>query len=629
MSENSRSRNQAFFDYCVSVGLFDEQAAQKFTRNCSDFSQRELLFELAKHMQTLTASDFYDFSTRFYSNWLSVQQSQRSILLSPAKNSNELEAPHRHSMSAKYTAHPTAEQSEILNRKDSAREILSSPGGEEQEIEKLYTLGANKENEPKTNQRTQSSSRKRKVPEKQKGPSFKKPARNQPSRSPSSEKTSKLLEMYSKLEKKMADSRAHQSTEPQNQSSYRDKSPSQTRTERHSADVSPSSTRYNRLYEDHFNIVENKAMKWQIYRLKELSSCTFAPKTNQTKNPSKNLTDILQTPVFDRLTRKKPLKESLVESSAERRAMHGVTFSPNIHKSQASFKKHDDMSNSSLSTPKTPVGDRLYEKAEQKRQKLMRKRFHSYENEVRDLKFHPEVHTPTQDKRKFRQTLDSHVDRLYSEADRRKRNLAQKEGEMREKELAEYTFAPVSMTGKYNSKSSVGGGDPFTRLYGHAQKKQSLEREYEREINSRDSRRSPSISHSEKKSNRLSRSQSVTDTIRMKQKGDVSADFGDEGSVNRYSNISAKNRDSAKLETPAFDRLYNERLKRESKMRQLEAKVMQEQGISFKPKSISKFYKSSDRMPESPSRGNIDSIRSSLSYQRKDPLSERSDEQRF
>ena len=584
MTKTDRSNNSAFFDYCDAVGIFDEAASAKFRSDFANLGQRELIFELAKYLEFLTASDYYDFSNRFYSNWVSSKENHHPS--EPSSHKKAMNFSQQQDQDPHQTLSPDAynDTSVRVNHfevnQSSDDPLLSSDQRESREIEQSYSkpIPAVKPQHPQSkrpnSRKEQNVSREIKTRSPQ----------QQQFNTASNRNINKLFEMYSKLEKKMSDSTHQAAKNIEEDSPYKRRSQS-PEAERSTANAQSNANRYDQLYEDHFNQIETKALKWQLYRLQELSDCTFAPKINQTKKPRDNLSETLQTPVFDRLSRVKPIKESLLQHSFDNRALKGATFSPDLSYSQGRAYKTEDTR--SPEVRKSQAADRLYQKAKDKERNLMIKRFVKHNNELSGHTFQPKVHSPTKNKKAFKQELGKHVERLYSEADRRKRSLARKEAEHMEKETETYTFVPRSMTESYNSKFLQKGSNPFSRLYEEAKKRQAVSKELEKEMITRDSVVNKSIHESAKKRERqMSRSQSATD-MALKRKRSTDSDqnqqFLEAGS--------SQFRKPAAMDTPAFDRLYNERVKREKKLKELESKLIKEQGISFKPTLVTKSYK--------------------------------------
>ena len=578
MSEKSRYQNKIFFDYCDSVGFFDESASRRFRTEFRDLGQRQLIIELAKYLEYLTASDYYDLSNRFYMGWLSRQRESPTHMTSSSSKipasarDSYLESTRRTSNPTLRDAHEKSHQAEaFLSNRTTDRNWLSDGSHEEKEIEQFYNSNSKKSSKRSTSRQ---------------GPCVQnQPQENIPGSSskqlfetPSSKKLDKLYNLYSKLEKKLANDSTKSARGLNDDSPYKPKSGGRGR----SPLISPRTKRCDQLYEDYFTQNESKALKWHMARLKELNECTFVPQTNPlTQN--KALSEHLKTPVFDRLSQIKPLKSSLQQQSSENRKLQGATFSPDIRKSQAAFATARD--NRSPEARKAEAAARLYEKAQLKQRNLVLKRIISHEKELKNCTFQPKLQTPTHDKKAIRQNLDIHVDRMHSEAGRRKRELIKKEGELRDKEMEECTFTPASHTSRYRSKSRSTSRrrniDPFARLYEEARTRQQLEKEFEREMRARDSARN-------KSSERMNRSRSYVDSVvRRHYSIDASGDFRQP-----YAAVS-QFKDWETSETPAFDRLYNERIRKEEKRKQLEVKLMAEQGITFHPKSMTKSYRPS------------------------------------
>ena len=575
MTEHNRSNNLAFFDYCETVGLFDEQTSKRFRTDFRDADQRQLLCELAKYLEFLTASDFYDISNRFYYHWLANLQRQKtprgsqvSQTVYPSSHQHALEGTRPVSEAHKVEDSIRVKQFEpTQSRRASNTQLLSPESQEEREIELFYS---SKNPSKRTTTRREPSAQLQ--PQETFGSSSKQPVPTSDNR-----KITKLFDLYSKLEKKMSKNSFDVSKDLHQESPYRSRSPPE---KVRSPLVSPNAKRHDLLYEDYFAQNEAKALKWHMARLEELSDCTFAPKTNQNKN-SKILSDLLKTPVFDRLSKVKPVKESLQQHSFDSRALKGATFSPDISRSQAKYSITED--NRSPEVKKTQAAERLYEKAKLKERNLIMKRIVSQERESKNYPFCPQVQSPTKDKRRFQQNIGEHVERMYSEADRRKRNLIKKEGAQRDKEMEIYTFTPASMTKKYRSKSGSRSPDPFNRLYSEAVKRHEKSQVFEREMAERDSMRNASSASANK---RLGRSQSATSMVVRKKR---SFDAGSE-LRSPYAAVSQFKDTTESSETPAFDRLYNQQKIKEERMKKLEAEIMRERGVTFKPKSMTKSY---------------------------------------
>jgi len=543
MSQVSRERNLHFFGYLQSIGIFDEEQFDTIADKCSQSDEKQTLFQISNFFANFTASDWFDLTCRMYNNYQRLPNQSQDLPYSPVIQQNPPQ-------SSQTVRSGNTEQGHI--RKNNS--IIS-----QENSETARTVDKRAQNNSRGETKQWEPSQKQQRVD-QEDPKYQTPSKsgNSTRRNQDNEgngKTSNRTPSYGENKRSVSPN--------ENKTVTPRKTPTPTRTQNRQQQASSSAAAtdetYNRLYNDFFQKRATMEYKREMKKSAELDECTFVPQVNPVDEENHALKSSLRVPVYDRLLQAKQIPANLILEKQEYKELKGATFQPDISKSQ----KNNKWSPYQLGSPedrKREAVERLYEDAQIKEKIMFIKQMSRKEQEFEGCTFSPKVLSPQKDKDSFiKRDLTKSVDRLYDENLRRHRKLLKKEVEVREQEMEECTFQPDRQARNYRSKESdLDDLEVHDRLYERFKKKQH----------------ESAVSEANYASNQSHRAKSSTRAnSAMLEK--VSKSPNPRGFVTEAPDVN----------TPAFDRLYKDMIKRKMKMNELQDKFDKEDGLTFKPKT--------------------------------------------
>lgn len=546
MPEIDTQQNTRFLAYLESIGLIIPGKLPELEEKFSNQEKRKIIFTLSNYFQNLNASDWFDLSSNLYSIWLanSEQTEQNTSLNSTQKQSRGLEP-----VVSKF------QHTQFSNEKEIARNPLESLNDYHSK-EHIQQNGVNERGLTSSSlQNSGSSSQKTDL-------------------LTMSQRVEKIFNSMNSLRIRAESKSVRNAFELIKQNALNlSRSIRLTKT-------AANNSHFEKLYEDHFIQKENQLLRSQFYTLQEMRDLTFSPKINKSTKSNLGFGQTIETPVFDRLIKKKPISEKLRAQSREFKELQGATFSPQINRSR-SREEDSGEEDESLALKKERATQRLYEAAINKEKTLRAKRLAKYENELAGLSFSPitnasvSLRSPSssgKSRDEKRNRLDNSVNRLYSDAGRRERELAYKIELQESEKFSAYTFKP-----QINRPSSTKAADnAHNRLYGEALKRFETKRQFENEMAAQDKARGGhSFSEKHSQPQHISESKGEKGVV-LHSKPPNTLSSGDVQSI--------KNNERA---FEASQRLYEDRHNRLKNLMALEKRVMSERGITFSPKTLS------------------------------------------
>lgn len=383
-------------------------------------------------------------------------------------------------------------------------------------------------------------------------------------------------------------------------------------TEHMNSDSEFHGSTWDKLYEEKFFQEQNRRMRQELYELNRMKECTFSPKINPKERPQREQqSEDSKKSVFDRLTTYKVPKAVTIHRSHEARELDGATFSPQIKKSQSTVVHPTETDQ--IHERRARAAERLYQDAELKQKVLKMKQEYIKEQELKECTFTPQIVSPKSLKGRSRERDKSSrspaVERLYQDSLVRKQIHLMKVAEKEQAQSQQYTFKPQLITKGYKGtersnsinksvevlpsqmtegspkqmqdmKKSLNDssrqGDPFERLYSFAKKKQEVMLSREEDMMVRDSSRNPNIRNPRDKSNTSMRESRMSRSRSAQSHAGSQAHFG----------LKVRSEQDSEQESRFLERLAESNAKRKEKIHQLQEKVMKEQGITFKPKTL-------------------------------------------
>ena len=561
VSQGFTSNNIKFFDYLLTIGIINSQQHDSINASLKDAQEKHLLFQVSNIFATLTASDWFDLTCRIYKGWQKFNSQLRST-----NSSQPISPPHK------------------VNKSD-LQHILQN-NYDIKEISQQY--------EPKLNFSTTESAEAIRVEtypnprdRQKKSHKFALPLKNL-----SNIKAEQTLGRLNSILTHVSNRNVflnlkqyyfyHKYVQENTQiSNYEE--PQYMMLQRHQTPPRqepfnrPSSATQNphaeKLYFDYFERQAHLEIKREIKKFSELDDCTFVPQVNQ-NYVNENLINRLEIPVHERLSQTPQIPVDIILEKHEYRELKGVTFQPDISQSQNKTKWRGYAPESPESR-KQEVVDRLYNDAQVKEQNRWLRGVYSKQQELAGCTFTPNINNSYQSRSRSKERKNSKpqqqpkiYERLYEDNEKKQRNLLQRELENKGKELEGCTFQPET-TKNYRRKLSneFDGMDVHDRLYERAKKphapqekfNQSLQVMFELNTN----HQAQLINR-----NKMHKSQSTI-------------------SINPEEFIVLKEnfmRDSV-AKTPAYDRLYKEMGEKKQRASVLKAKVLKEEGVTFKPET--------------------------------------------
>jgi len=568
MSDNLQEHNQRYFEYLAEIGLVDKDQYQHLVAKCSDKEEKRLVFEISNIFANFTASDWFELSCRVYTNWARGSETQSSqeetgqrAKLFSDDNQQRVPKDIRNVLSQYSQA---TQDTQIISR-DVTTDRKVESRDEEQPRSKGLTAAQLIESSPMNYSRTT-------------GDGMPSPTLTEQFRFRS--KLARMVEAFARAGKRnMFDQlkRYHYyqkavlkaySISPTKKAASPTKSPIKkvSSPPKSPSNQTPNSAKkkrgfvennyYLKLYADYFHQQEVLNQKRELTKQKEMQECTFNPKTNPVDASNQGLNNLLKVPVYERLGHIKPLPEEIFLQKQEFKELRGATFHPDISKSQKKIRSKYDYSDMSPEDAIARHTERLYSNAQEKEKNLFVKRMQHHDKEIEGCTFSPMVLSPSKNRKV---DLSKSVERLYDDNVRRHRELLKKEVELREQELEECTFQPNRPARNYKPKkeSDLFRNDIPTheRLYERSKKKD------------RRSVHETSLDEGNRSAKRLNRSQSATSERGTRAAGKKTV------------------ADILNINTPAFDRLYNEMIRRKQRLSELKEKVEKEEGITFHPQT--------------------------------------------
>jgi len=314
-------------------------------------------------------------------------------------------------------------------------------------------------------------------------------------------------------------------------------------------------------------------IKREIKKFSELDDCTFVPQVNPVDYQNENLVNRLEVPVHERLSQTPQIPVDIILEKHEYRELKGVTFQPDISQSQKKTKWRQYAPESPESR-KQEVVERLYNDAQAKEQNRWLRGVYSKQQELAGCTFTPNINNSYQSRSKERknskpQQQSKIYERLYDDNVKKQRNMLQRELENKGKELEGCTFQPET-TKNYKRKLSNEFDDMnvHDRLYERSKKapapqekfNQSLQVMFELNTNHQ--------------------AQLLINRKKMHKSQSTISINPEEFYVLKENYM----RDSV-AKTPAYDRLYKEMGEKKQRASVLKAKVLKEEGVTFKPET--------------------------------------------
>ena len=497
MSHNgfNTKKCERFLDHLKRFGLLSSSGHASLLYKTSIQDETALIFSLSELLQTSSASDFYDLSRRMYDAWVALdRQSENHSTALPQSEETNLKQLNAH-LNSENEAIETNNQHNIQQSSSADQQLKSSSNG-------IALKAENNHND----QRLQYNGTEEQInnsPLPEKYPS--RPDTGYQQRLNEKElelkaqhnlmlfnlgfdKLGSLLQrrdfrvFRSLITKKLADSRNYarasrlannntqQTQSPQKRSgnngipAHEERGRSQQRRSRnesvevasppiqreenpnmYKSDTEASNLRFNKLYEDKFLQEQNKMLRRELHDLVLMRDHTFSPKINFSKDQT---SENGNGTVFDRLAKRKTPKATSVHRSIEVREMDGVTFAPDLKKSQAVHVNQADTDQTN--EKKSKAADRLYQDAELKQRVLKMKIEYIREQELKDCTFAPKLTSPKNRKRQQREGENSSRspagERLYQDSMARKQAQIIKLAEKEQTHNQQYTFKPQIFT---------------------------------------------------------------------------------------------------------------------------------------------------------------------------------------
>jgi len=541
MSDTSRTRNLHFFSHLLNTGIVDEEQYEEMCEKLADSDEKHILFQISNFFANFTASDWFDLSCRIHGNWQKFPPQSQGMTPVSSHNTHFAQYPNSARDNGEYGSKRKGTNQDLPSESYRAGEKRNLTTGN---IVKTET----KQWEPVRQQKYGKEDPKFITPNK--------PSQNEQVK----ERLGKSSEGYSKMSNRNSQTDVKRSISPKENENRTPKSkisPHQ-RNERLSGG-SEGKDPHSRLYYDFFQKSANMKIKREMKNSKELENCTFVPQVNPVDNTNYALVNTLKIPVYERLHQTRQVPDNIMLEKQEYKELKGATFHPDISKSQK-YRLRQDQTTSPENRKQEAV-ERLYDGAKIKEKILWVKQMTKKEQEIEGCTFSPKVLSPQRDKENFlKNHLSKSIDRLYDENLKRQRKLLKKEVEMREQEMEECTFHPERATRNYRAKENdLNDLAAHDRLYERFKRKQQSVNNSLQDIYDGSARKSK---------RRDSRSQRSHSALQEK--------------TNRSPKYYAENNE---INTPAFDRLYKDMIKRKLKMEQLRERVNKEEGVTFKPKT--------------------------------------------
>ena len=458
MPETKIQHNLNFLSYLNSIGLIVPEKLKELEEKLSNDENRKLLFEISSYFHSLTASDWFDITTSLYSNWIehstpSKQLQHHKLSQETPKTALTVSANLHSKFLESSGSNVKASQNEESNGSN-ARSMLLTPPQKISADVKIF------EDSPLSQDNLSLQ-------------------QNDSGGLPYSARVEKLFFVVNKMLLRSAFW------------NLKNQMVRMSRSDTFSSTLSPSRSRFEKLYEDHFINKGNQQLRSQYYSLLEMRDHTFSPKINQKRLSKEGLEN---SPVFERLTKTKPLSEKLLALSRENREIEGATFSPRINRSPTTSV---DERYESPAARKEKTVQRLYNDAFEKERRYMAKRMGKQAMELDGCTFIPVTNTSTsvgsptslsERDRLLRSRLDASVHRLHTEAMKRDRDLIIKQGEQESAKLAEHPFKPT-----INSQKTIQAKvNVHHRLYSEAKRRIDIQKSHEEQMAASDKCRSPS-----------------------------------------------------------------------------------------------------------------------------------------
>ena len=614
--------NRAFFSFLLELGLLDEKNVNYLNQECAYHNEKELVAEISDIFCELRPGDFYDIINRVYAYWKGMALERQSTQKRSPGKEREYDEREESMRSAQITEieaekstvrqgetqgvhrtdYPEFGHQQDMNIEDQQRD--SHPAQPSSQRELRASEGETQSQGLKRSQPGSAASSRKELNESQ-------AALNKSRVQPISEEPTDNDVPQASARGRQAETREHRA-EIQNKENYdyegakpRRKSSSKNRDTlktqslvnkdkpySYSIDVnrnfSPVSytyrepsggaqSRIDKLYEDHFVQSEKKLHQWTINRLEEEKECRFTPQVNPVTYASPTLAQTLNTPVFDRLSKKKHLDIRLHQESFAEREMRGVSFEPDLSLTRG---RRRDSSSRSLDNEsrKALASERLYQKAVEREKRLMIARAKEQNRQQHSYSFSPKVLSPMKSKSEFRRKgLESSVERLHSSGKKEMRDKMILEAEVREKEMKDHPFHPIDMPGSAKKRRSdaTRNPNPFERLYEFAKRKNELMRELEQEMTKQDLPKSVKSARAV-----FDRTRSLQEFLNEEKKGSATKSPGGLIPTVRPFSPTEKREDT---ESSAFNRLYSDQKEREKKIKQKRDRVLEDGGYTFKP----------------------------------------------
>jgi hypothetical protein len=541
MSQVSRERNLHFCSHLQSLGIIDEDQFNIILDKCAKSDEKQTLFQISNYFANFTASDWFDLTSRLYHNWQRLPNQSQDTPYSSIPHQNPAQLAQK------------SEQTQGQIRKNNSQQDVSSS----ENLKRSQNNTKQWEASQKQQRGVEQEDSQYQTPSKSGNTSSRRREEQTRQEGNVNGKGSQRTASYGESKRSVSPNSINE-----NKTVTPRKTPTPTRT--HNKQQSSSNLAnsvegdtYNRLYNDFFQKRATMEFKREIKKSAELDNCTFVPQVNPVDQENHTLVSSLRVPVYDRLLQAKQVPANVFLEKHEYRELKGATFQPDISKSQRNINKWN--ASQMLGSPedrKREATDRLYEDAQIKEKILFIKQMSEKDKEFDGCTFSPKILSPQKDKDSLKRDLTKSVDRLYDENLKRHRKLLKKEVESREQEMEECTFAPERPAKNYRSKESeLDDLDVHDRLYERFKKKQQ-----DTEIN-------------------------YASNQSQKKGGSARANSALLEKVSRSPNSRGFVTENPELNTPAFDRLYRDMIKRKTKMGELQEKFDKEDGLTFKPKT--------------------------------------------
>ena len=485
MPEEKVERNLQFVRYLNSLGFIIPTQFNDLEERFADNERERVIFDLCVYFQRLQASEWYDLGGFVYDIWLNeIYDPHKKLELAqkPLKASPGIQLAANHNKTKSLSQGIPSNGSSQLSSRTATPFNANEPAFKNQRIENHFE----KHHKQLTsrNYRQQSTG---------------KNTQDNYSLNSISTKFTRLTNIITNINLRIVFKRLQTYSVSTKKTAKRQFNETQNEVS------SPIKTRFDRLYEDHILQQENQSIRAQIHEIKQKQVHPFSPKINHTRNLSQALSEALNTPVFERLSKVKSIDPELFTESQENRELKQATFSPKINQ----LIKHPSSEN--LSPPKASLNyetiSKFYQNTFNKdKQQLRHKKYITSENSEshghRSTTIQKSGHSLVNSQiHENKVRIDESVERLHSEAALRERKIEDMREELEYKKLYDCTFKPKIVRAGSAPKTK----NAHQRLYGEAQKRLELQTQYQQEMAVQDRNRS---AHSPKNKS------SITPTVR-------------------------------------------------------------------------------------------------------------------